>query len=139
MVDCSNVYVSVSNFSSENNQFMGAFSKKKIMNGELVEMGIMRRLSNNENKAFNGMKNPFVFTWSDDIPNHTWAVASGCATFYNSGLNTDTNTKMIRHFDTDTFKIIATKDIERDEELTHTYKSLEWRDEFKELYTQLNK
>lgn len=29
MVDCSNVYVSVSNFSSENNQFMGAFSKKK--------------------------------------------------------------------------------------------------------------
>ena len=111
MVDCSNVYVSVSNFSSENNQFMGAFSKKKIMNGELVEMGIMRRLSNNENKAFNGMKNPFVFTWSDDIPNHTWAIASGCATFYNSGLKTDTNTKMIRHFDTDTFKIIATKDI----------------------------
>ena len=139
MVDCSNVYVSVSNFSSENNQFMGAFSKKKIMNGELVEMGIMRRLSNNENKAFNGMKNPFVFTWSDDNPNHTWAVASGCATFYNSGLNADTNTKMIRHFDTDTFKIIATKDIEKDEELTHTYKSLEWRDEFKELYTQLNK
>lgn len=109
------------------------------MNGELVEMGIMRRLSNNENKAFNGMKNPFVFTWSDDIPNHTWAIASGCATFYNSGLKTDTNTKMIRHFDTDTFKIIATKDIEKDEELTHTYKSLEWRDEFKELYTQLNK
>ena len=71
----------------------------------------MRRLSDDKNKIFDGMKNPFVFTWSDEIPNYTWAFPSCCATFYNSGLESQTNSHMIRFFDEDRFEIYASKDI----------------------------
>ena len=77
------------------------------------------------------MNNPYVFTWSDDVPNKTWAFASGCATFYNT--SKDSNTIMIRHFDADKFEIYAFRNIEKDEELTHRYKSLEWRTCFEAL------
>ena len=87
----------------------------------------MRRLSDNENKVFDGSNTPYVFTWSEDIPNHTWAFPSGCAAFYNSGLDADTNTHMVRYFSEDTFEIYAKRDISAGEELTHTYKSLRWR------------
>ena len=139
LVDCSKVYVDVSTFSTPDNYFVGAFSKVDIQKGELVEKGLMRRLSDNNNKVFDGMKNSFVFTWSDEIPNYTWAFPSGCATFYNSGLETQTNTHMIRFFDEDRFEIYASKDIKVGDELTHTYKSLKWRDTFIPLYNELIK
>ena len=83
------------------------------------------------------MENPYVFTWSDDIPNYTWAFGSGCSSFYNSALESNANTHMIRFFDEDRFEIYATKNIMEGEELTHTYKSLQWRDVFIPLYNEL--
>ena len=136
-IDCSKVYADISKFSIPDNQIYGAFAKVNIKKGELVEKGIMFRLSDNINKAFNGMNNPFVFTWSNDNPNYTWAFPSGYATLYNTEL--DSNTKIIRYFDKDKFEIYATKDIKMGDELTHTYKSLKWRNTFKPLYTQLLK
>tara|TARA_Y100000389_G_scaffold196676_1_gene230021 strand:+ start:5297 stop:5728 length:432 start_codon:yes stop_codon:yes gene_type:complete len=136
-VECSKVYVNTSTFSTNDNHFDGAFARVNIKYGELVEKGLMRRISNNNNKAFDGMKNPYVFTWSNDIPNYTWAIASGCASFYNTGLETETNTRMIRYLDEDRFEIYAIKDIKAGEELTHTYKSLKWREIFKPLYKNL--
>ena len=136
-VDCAMVYVAVSGFATPDNQFDGAFAARDIAKGDLVEKGLMRRLSDNENRAFDGMKNPFVFTWSDDLPNHTWAFASGCAAFYNSGLESQTNTRMTRVFEEDRFEIYAVRDIAEGEELTHTYKSLQWRDVFVPLYEEL--
>ena len=47
------------------------------------------------------------------------------------------NTCMVRYFEEDSFEIYATKNIAKGEELTHTYKSLEWRDVFIPLYTKL--
>lgn len=138
-VDCSKVYVDTSTYSTKDNLFDGAFAKVDIKKGELVEKGLMRRLSDNQNKSFDGNKNPFVFTWSDDIPNYTWAFASGCASFYNSGLPENTNTQMKRFFEEDRFEIYATKDIKAGDELTHTYKSLEWREVFTPLFTLLKK
>ena len=38
---------------------------------------------------------------------------------------------MIRFFNEDRFEIYAVKDIKAGEELTHTYKSLQWRECFK--------
>jgi hypothetical protein len=137
-VDCSKVYIDVSSFSTPENKFDGAFANFNIINGELVEKGLMRRLSDNKNKAFDGMKNPFVFTWSNDLPNYTWAFASGCAAFYNSGLENQSNTRMVRYFDEDRFEIYATKDIVVGDELTHTYKSLEWREAFIPLCKKLH-
>ena len=136
-VDCSNVYVDTSTFSTQERRFDGAFARINIKSGELVEKGIMRRLSDNENKVFNGSNSPYVFTWSEDIPNHTWAFPSGCAAFYNSGLDADTNTRMVRFMSEDRFEIYAKRDISAGEELTHTYKSLRWREAFSELYTDL--
>jgi hypothetical protein len=128
-IDCSKVYVDTSTFCTPDNSFSGAFANINLSKGELVEKGFMRRLHD----SFNGMENPYVFTWSDDIPNHTWAFASGCATFYNSSLEKDANTRMVRHFSEDRFEIFATRDIHKGEELTHMYKSLRWRTVFKDL------
>ena len=138
-IDCSKVCVKTSSFSTPDNEFDGAFAKVNIENGELVEKGIMRRLSDNNNRSFDGMKNPYVFTWSDDIPNYTWAFGSGCSSFYNSALESNANTHMVRFFDEDRFEIYATKNIMEGEELTHTYKSLQWRDVFIPLYSELTK
>lgn len=138
-IDCSKVFVDTSNFSTSDNIIDGVFAKVDIKRGELVEKGLMRRLSGSNNRAFDGMKNPFVFTWSNNMPNYTWAIGSGCATFYNSGLESQTNVEMIRFFDEDRFEIYATKDIKANDELTHTYQSLKWRDVFIPLYNDLNR
>ena len=138
-IDCSKVYVKTSSFSTENNIFDGVFINVDIKKDELVEKGLVRRLSDNKNKVFDGMNNPYVFTWSEDVPNYTWAIASGCATFYNTNSKEKANTRMVRYYDEDRFEIYAIKDIKKDEELTHTYKSLKWRTVFKKLNTQLNK
>ena len=138
-IDCRNVYVKESNYSSEGNQFDGAFTKKDFKKGELIEKGLMRRLSDNDNKTFDGMNNQFVFTWSDDIPNYTWAMGSGCSPYYNTNPSDKANTKMTRYFDKDSFEIHATRDIAKDEELTHTYKSLEWRTVFTPLNEKFKK
>ena len=132
-VDCSKVYVNTSTYSTEERIFDGAFAKVNIKKGELVEKGIMRRLSDNNNKLFDGMQNSYVFTWSDDIPNYTWAFASGCASFYNCESGKKANTKMVRYFEEDRFEIYAVRDIKENEELTHTYKSLKWRKVFEPL------
>lgn len=83
--------------------------------GELVEKGIMRRLPD----GFDGNTCPYIFTWSSEIPNKTWGMASGCAPFYNTCKEGTANTRMVRFFDEDRFEIYANKDIEKDEELLH--------------------
>jgi len=137
-IDCSKVYVNTSSFSTEDNKFEGAFARVDIKKGDLVEKGLMRRLSDSTNKAFDGMKNSYVFTWSDDKPNYTWAFGSGCATFYNTNLVEDANTRMVRYFDEDRFEIFATRDIKAGDELTHEYKSLDWRTVFQDISQTLH-
>jgi hypothetical protein len=102
------------------------FLKRK---GDLVEKGLMRRLP----EGFDGNTCPYIFTWSDERPNKTWGMGSGCAPFYNTAAAEDSNTKMVRYFDEDRFEIFADRDIKKDEELTHTYKSLKWRTCFQDL------
>jgi hypothetical protein len=65
----------------------------------------MRRLPDD----FDGNKSPYVFTWSDELPNKTWGMGSGCAPFYNTAKTTDSNTTMKRYFDTDSFEIFAVR------------------------------
>ena len=132
-VFCSDVYVSESVFSTKQNKFDGAFARVSFQEGDLIEYGIVRVLP----EGFDGNLSPYVFTWSDEIPNKRWGMASGCATFYNTSIK-DANVKMERDFVNNTFKIIALRDIEKDEELLHTYKSLQWRSCFKEIKNTLN-
>ena len=132
-VSCSNVYVNVSTFATPDNQFDGAFANIDFKEGDVVEFGIVRVLP----EGFDGNNSPFVFTWSDDLPNKTWGMASGCATFYNTSIK-DANVKMERDFENNTFVIIALRDIKKDEELLHTYKSLQWRTCFQEIKEILN-
>lgn len=126
LFDCSKVYL-------RNIPGKGAstFAKVAIKAGEMVEFGIMRRLP----KSFDGNESEYVFCWSDDIPNTTWTFSSGAAAFYNTSLTP--NTHMTRIFDEDRFEIHAVRDIEANEELTHKYKSLEWRQCWSELRNDL--
>jgi SET domain len=126
LVDCSRVAVRESPLGG-----LGAFAAVDIMAGEKVETGIARRLTNCD-----GNENPYVFTWSDEVPCTTWAIGSGCSTFYNtvaSGGEQEPNTKMARNFANDTFEIFASRDIKAGEELLHVYKSKGWRKCFQSL------
>lgn len=120
LIDCSKVYVDNSPMGGA-----GVFAARPIAAGEVVESGIVRRLP----AAFDGNDSPFVFTWSADRT--VWAIGSGASTFYNCA--TDPNTEMDRDFDNDVFVIRALRDIAEGEELTHTYKSLAWRECFEDL------
>ena len=118
LVDCSKVIVK-----NTNTMGLGAFINQNIKRGDLIEKGIVRRIDTD------GHKSPYLFTWSEDRT--VWAFASGCATFYNTSL--DPNTRFVRNYIADTFEIYAQRDIKVGEELTHKYKSLEWRECFQEL------
>ena len=118
LIDCSKVIVK-----NTNTMGLGAFANQNIKRGDLIEKGIVRRIDSD------GHKSPYLFTWSEDRT--VWAFASGCATFYNTSL--DPNTRFVRNYITDTFEIYAIRDIKVGEELTHKYKSLEWRECFQEL------
>lgn len=124
LVDCSKVSVKESNLLDGGH---GAFANQIIKNGDIVEKGLVRKID------FDGHKSEYLFTWSEDRTE--WAFASGCATFYNTSLSP--NTKMIRDFYNNTFTIYAIRDINIGEELTHTYRSLEWRECFKYLKEKL--
>jgi len=119
-VNCNNIYIKESSICKK---FDGAFAKKEFKKGELVEYGIVRVLPT----GFNGHESPHVFTWSDDLPNTIWAMASGCATFYNTANKNDANVEFVRDYKNLKFDIIALRDIKKNEELFHTYKSLQWR------------
>lgn len=119
-VNCSNVYIKESSICKD---FDGAFTKKDFKKGELVEYGIVRLLP----ESFDGHESPYVFTWSDNLPNTTWAMASGCATFYNTANKETANVDFIRDYKNLKFDIVASRDIIKNEELFHTYKSLQWR------------
>lgn len=120
LVQCSKVVVAESG-----DKGVGAFAACAIREGEVVERGIVRRLPS----AFDGNSSLYVFTWSEDRT--VWAIGSGCSTFYNCS---DTpNTEMRRDFENDTFEVIALRAIPKGEELTHVYKSLQWRGCFADL------
>ena len=121
--ESSNVYLNKDKYGG-----MGVFAKQDIQKGEIVEKGIVRVLKNCD-----GNENPHVFTWSDEIPNHIWAIGSGCSTFYNTGNKEEVNTHMVRDYINNTFFFIATKNIKKDEELLHLYKSKGWRTCFSDL------
>ena len=89
----------------------------------------MRRLP----EGFDGNTCEYIFTWSTERPNKVWGMGSGCSAYYNTDREGKSNTRMERYYDKDTFEIFATRDIEKDEELTHTYVSLGWRTCFSDL------
>ena len=120
-VNCSGVYTIKNDFGN------GVYAKNSFKKGDLIEKGIARVIPVDGNEC------PYVFTWSDDRTK--WAVCSGYATFYNTSKTP--NTKMERDFVNNTFEIYALKDIAKDEELTHTYRSLGWRKCFSELNESL--
>lgn len=125
LVQCDKVYVK----DTGNERGLGVFSNEDISSGDVIETGLARRVDTD------GNSNNFLFTWSEDRT--IWAFCSGCATFYNTSL--EPNTRMERDFVNDTFIIYAIKDIKKDDELTHKYRSLSWRMCFKDLNNSLEK
>jgi hypothetical protein len=128
LINCNNVYIK--NIIKNDVSMAGAFANINFKKGDIVEYGIVRVIT------LDGHQNPYVFTWSNDIPNTKWGLSSGCATFYNTSLNP--NTYMERDFENNTFIFRAITDIKKDDELTHIYKSLKWRKCFSEINNYLN-
>jgi len=123
LMDCSKSTVKESEYGA------GTFATCDIKAGEVVEYGVARVLTN-----IDGNENPYIFTWSDEVPNTTWATCSGTAMFYNTVKEDGSeNTKMYRYFDKNRFVIVATKDVRCGDELTHVYKSKQWRKCFSDL------
>lgn len=120
LVNMSKVYVKADAYKGH-----GAFARVPIKKGELVESGIVR-----VHEGLDGDTCPFVFTWSEGEP-RKWASGSGASVFYN--MCETPNTHMTRNFKQNSFEIHATKDIEKDEELTHVYISATWRKCFADL------
>lgn len=124
-VECNKVFVYESTFKGAG---LGAFAACDLKAGEIVEIGVARVI------ACDGNEDPFLFTWSDDRTR--WAFCSGCAPFYNTSL--EPNTTMKRDFEQNTFVITANRDIAKGEELTHKYRSLQWRQCFSGLHAALS-
>jgi hypothetical protein len=98
LVDASKVFVKNDAYGGA-----GAYATVAIKSGDVVEQGIVRVLTNCD-----GNENPYVFTWSEETPNKTWAIGSGCATFYNTAEEADANTHMERDYGNCSFVIVAT-------------------------------
>ena len=94
-MDCSKVIVLPDAYGGA-----GGFAAVDIKQGDLVERGITRVLTNCD-----GNENPYVFTWSEEIPNTTWAIGSGCSTYYNTAEEAMANTHMTRDFENNTFEV----------------------------------
>lgn len=116
LVNCSKVTVKECKYG------VGAFAAIDIKKDELIETGLVRRVKVNPDE------NQYVFSWSKD--DTVWAMASGCLTFYNHSNNP--NTKVIKHFEEDKIEVVALRDIDEGEELTHLYKG-QWRKCFQDL------
>ena len=82
--------------SSEDNKFDGAFAGKDFETGEVIESGVINVLSKSDGDTNN--------------------FGSSRITLYQKKFDRS-NTKMIRDLDKNIFKIVATRDIKRGEEL----------------------
>ena len=123
-IDCGKVYVEY-----VKDKGLSAFARQNIKEGELVEKGIAILVNTD------GHEHSHLFTWSQDKTK--WAYTSGLSTFYNTSLTP--NCIMNRDFDNNTFTIKALQDIKKNEELTHLYRSLQWRKCFNNLNQHLRK
>jgi|UniRef100_A0A6C0EH06 hypothetical protein len=105
----------------------GVFATDNIKSGEVIEWGLQRKIDN-----LDGDKCPYVFTWNSCgkklADKNKWTTGSGNAIFYNSDINP--NTRMYRFYDDYFYMIVASKDIQKGEELTHYYVSSNWRECF---------
>ena len=113
-LDDSKVYVDKSNICS----VYGVFAKQAISKGELIELGIMTRIT-----GADGNENPHLFTWSDDQT--IWAMGSGHLPFYNHSETPNCEKK--GDLINDTLSVFALQDISAGEELTSAYYSKKWR------------
>ena len=119
LVNCSKVYVDKATYGN------GVFAKQDFVQGEIIETGIMMRMTN-----VDGNENSHLFTWSDD--RQTWAAGSGCLPFYNH-TNGEPNIKKCGDLINDTMVVVALRDIKMGEELVSKYYSASWRKCFSDL------
>jgi hypothetical protein len=119
LINSSKVYVDKANFG------LGVFAKQNFKVGEIIETGLMYRLTN-----VDGNENPHLFTWSDD--RKIWAAGSGCLPYYNH-TSSEPNMKKVGNLQADTMVVVALRDIKAGEELVSQYFSASWRKCFKDL------
>ena len=116
MIDCSSAVAKRDAFGGA-----GAFARRPFKKGEMIERGIVRVL------PVCGHKFQYVFTWKQGEET-VHATGSGTSVLYNVSSDGSENTSVERFYDEQRFNIFATKDIEKDEELSHLYHGIDWRE-----------
>ena len=91
------VFIKESTLSTSDNKFEGAFAGTDFQKGEIIESGVMKVLGNAS-------------------ANDTNQFGSNHATLYQNNPQ-KANTKLIRDVESNTFTIVATRDIKKNEEL----------------------
>lgn len=121
MIDCSQVVARRDAYGGA-----GAFATRAFKKGDLIERGLVRVL------PVSGHESSYVFTWKQGEET-VYATGSGTSVLYNASLDGGENTSVERFYEEQRFNIFASKDIEKDEELTHLYHGIDWRECFKPL------
>ena len=118
LVDCCKIEVKQCKFG------FGVFAKDDIVEGSVVEIGLMTPLVN-----VDGNENPHLHTWSDD--KKTWAASSGCLAFYNH--SEDPDAKKFGDLKNNTIAVYALRHIKAGQEIRTKYMSKPWRKCFQDF------
>ena len=104
----------------------GVFAKEKIEKGEIIEWGIATIIN-----GINVQDDDKFFTWNLNNRNIA-ATVSGCGLFYNTE-GDNSNARCVPYHEENRFEIYALKNIEKNEEITFRYDSMNYRNGMKHL------
>ena len=117
MIDASKVYCKESNIVKGQR---GVFAREKIKKGEIVEWGVVTIID-----GINVQDNDMFYTWSLENRQKA-ATVSGCGLFYNT-LGDKSNARCVPYHSENRFEVYALIDIEKGEEITFRYDSMNYR------------
>jgi len=123
LINCEKVIVKKSKIIKSE---LGVFSKVKIKKGEIIEWGIATIIPDIDVRD-----NDKFYTWDGENRSKA-ATVSGCGLFYNT-LGDKSNARCVPYHSENRFEIYALKNIDKDEEITFRYDSMNYRKGMKHL------
>ena len=117
MINCSKVTCKPSNIVKGQK---GVFANDKILKGDIIEWGVATIID-----GINVQNNDIFYTWSL-IDRTKAATVSGCGLFYNT-LGDKSNARCVPYHSENRFEVYALRDIDKNEEITFRYDSMNYR------------
>jgi len=99
----------------------GVFANQDIKKGEIIEWGVATIIP-----GLDVTKTDNFYTWST-TNRKLAATVSGCGLFYNT-LGDNSNARCVPYHSENRFEVYALRDIDKDEEITFRYDSMNYRE-----------